>query len=147
MSKDKRKKEELIWFNFIAYQPLSVIWCQTHFYTNKQYLFQTIHFRVRTQFCSILPIDRTLSVATTPGQSRHLNDDNIGVLNIPQSFSLTIGLFSVISRTLVGEVLLLCSDTVGVFCSASRLDQEEWKRKVYAYYDQVQYYIALLYIR
>ena len=43
--------------------------------------------------------------------------------------SLTIRLFSVISRTLVGGVLPLCSDAVGIFCSTSRLSHYmlEWK--------------------
>ena len=56
------------------------------------------------QFSSIWPIDGTLSSATTLGQSGPGNEE---VLLIPQSSSiignLTIRLFSVISRTLVGE--------------------------------------------
>ena len=38
---------------------------------------------------SIWPIDRTLSGATTPGQSRPGSDSNEGVLHIPQIFSIT----------------------------------------------------------
>ena len=35
------------------------------------------------------PIDRTLSGATTPGQSGPRSNGNEGVLHIPQSFSIT----------------------------------------------------------
>ena len=42
-----------------------------------------------TQFSSIWPIDRTLSGATTPGQSGHGSDGNEGVLRIPQSSCIT----------------------------------------------------------
>ena len=42
-----------------------------------------------TQFISIGPIDRTLSGATTPGQSRPGRDDSQGVFCIPQSSSIT----------------------------------------------------------
>ena len=40
-------------------------------------------------------------------------------------WSLTMTLFIVISGTLVGEVLPLCRDEVGVFCRPSRLVHEE----------------------
>ena len=59
-------------------------------------------------------IDRTLSVATTMSQSGPGNDGNEGVLHIPQSSSITIRLFSVIS-------LPLCRGAVGVFYTPSRL--------------------------
>ena len=38
---------------------------------------------------SIWPIDRTLSVANTPGQSGPESNGNIGVFHIPQSSSIT----------------------------------------------------------
>ena len=38
----------------------------------------------------IWPIDRTLSGATTPGQSGPGSDGNEGVLRIPQSISITV---------------------------------------------------------
>ena len=38
---------------------------------------------------SIWPIDRSLSGATTPGQSGAGSDGNEGVLHIPQSSSIT----------------------------------------------------------
>ena len=51
--------------------------------------FQAIQFSIRTQlsintnFSSIWPIDRTLSSATTPGQSGPGSDSTKGVLRIP----------------------------------------------------------------
>ena len=42
-----------------------------------------------TQFSSIRPIDRTLSGATTMGQSGPGRDGNKGVLHIPQNSSIT----------------------------------------------------------
>ena len=59
----------------------------------------------QVQFSSIWRIDRTLSGATTPGQSRTESDGNEKVLRILQSTSITgtSPLFSVISRTLVVE--------------------------------------------
>ena len=51
-------------------------------------LFQTIQFSVITQFSSIWPIDRTISSATTPGQSGPGSDGNEEVLCIPQSSSI-----------------------------------------------------------
>ena len=71
--------------------------------------FQTIQFSISTRLSSIWPIDMTLSGTTTPGRSEPGSDGNEGVLRIPQSssiyWSLTIRLFSVISRTHVGGVL------------------------------------------
>ena len=52
-------------------------------------LFQAIQFSIRTQFCSIWPIDRTLSGATTTGQSTPGSDHIEGLLLIPQSSSIT----------------------------------------------------------
>ena len=52
---------------------------------SKTVLFQVIS----TQFSSIWPIDRTVSAATTPGQSGPRNDGSEGVLHILQSFSIT----------------------------------------------------------
>ena len=51
--------------------------------------FQTIQFSIITQFSSILPIDRTLSGAPTPGQSGPECNGNKEVLCIPQSSSIT----------------------------------------------------------
>ena len=51
--------------------------------------FQTIQFDIITQFSSLWRIDRTLSGATTPGQSRPESDGNKEVLCIPQSSSIT----------------------------------------------------------
>ena len=52
-------------------------------------LFQTIQLSKSTQFSSVCPIDRTLSGATTPGQSGPGNNDNKGVLCIPPNSSIT----------------------------------------------------------
>ena len=72
---------------------------------------------------SLWPIDKTLSGATTPGQSAPESDSNEGILCIPQNSSITevspSNYFSVISRTFVGGVLLLCRDAVGVSYSQS----------------------------
>ena len=56
---------------------------------SKTVLFQTFQFSISTQFSCILPIDRTLSGATTPGLSGLGNNGNEGVLHIPQSSSNT----------------------------------------------------------
>ena len=55
----------------------------------KKVLFQEIRFGTNTQFSSIWPIERSQSGATTPGQSGSGNNDNEGVLRIPQSSSIT----------------------------------------------------------
>ena len=90
-------------------------------------LFQAIQFSISTQFSSIWLIDRTLLGATALGHSGHGSDGNEGVLWILQSSSisgaLTIRLFSVISRTLIGGVLPLYWDAVSVFYSPSWLGQ------------------------
>ena len=52
-------------------------------------LFQAIQFRISAQISSILPIESTLSGATTPGQSWPDSDISKGVLHIPQSSSIT----------------------------------------------------------
>ena len=65
--------------------------------------------------------NRTLSGATTPGQSGPRSNGNKGVLRIPQHcWNLTIRLFSVISRTLVGRRVTLCRGAVSVFYSPSQ---------------------------
>ena len=71
-------------------------------------LFRAVQFSTSTQFSSIWPIDRTLSSATTAGQSGPGSDGNEEVLRIPQSehyWNLTIRLFSVIYRTFMRGVL------------------------------------------
>ena len=80
----------------------------------KTVLFQAIQFSINTQFSSILPIDRALSVATNQGYSRPWrNGRENGTPHSPkiQHFcNLTIRLFSVISRILVGWRLTICSE-------------------------------------
>ena len=53
-------------------------------------LFQRIQFSISTQFNSIWPINRTLSGATTPGQSESGSEGNKGLLHIPQNSSITL---------------------------------------------------------
>ena len=60
----------------------------------------------------IRPIRKTLSSATTPGQSRPGSNGNDGVLSISRAWSLAIRWFNVISRTLVGGVLPLFRNAV-----------------------------------
>ena len=83
----------------------------------------------------------TLSGVTTPGQNGAGSNFNEGVFHIPQS--LTIRLFSVISRTFVGEVLLLCRDAVGVFCSPRRQDQKK-KKSSECIYPEIYVFAASL---
>ena len=72
-------------------------------------------------FSSIWPIDRTLSGATTQGQSGPGSDGNEGMLCIPQSSSI-IGtspsdcLVAYPGHSL-GVVLPLCRGAIGVFYS------------------------------
>ena len=71
-------------------------------------------------------IDRTVSRATTPGQSRPRSNGNEGILCIPQSFSVTGPsssdcLISYTRHSFGGRVLPLCRDAVGVFYSCSWL--------------------------
>ena len=102
--------------------------------SSRSILFQAIHFCISTQFCSIWPIYRTLSGSTTLGQSEPgSNGNKRGTLHSPKVqhyWNLTIRLFSIISRTLEGGVLLLCRDAVGVFCSPSQMNQIVTNRKI-----------------
>ena len=89
-------------------------------------LFQTIHFRVSTWFSSIWPIYRTLSGSTTLKMSGPGSDGNEEVLRISQSSSITGTspsdcLVPYLGHSLMGGVLLLHRDTVGVFCRPSWL--------------------------
>ena len=54
----------------------------------KAVLFQTIQFSISMQFSFIWPIERTLSGATTPGQSRLRSDGNEEILRIRQRSSI-----------------------------------------------------------
>ena len=89
-------------------------WGVSHLFTHSYItvLLQTIHFNVSTQFSPVRPIDGTLSGALILGQS-----------------GLTIRLFRVILRTLVGGVYSICRDVVGVFYSPSWLGQSKFLRR------------------
>ena len=52
-------------------------------------LFQTIQFSISTKFSSIWPVEKTLSGATTPGQSGPGSDGSEGVLGIHQNSCIT----------------------------------------------------------
>ena len=115
---------------------------------SKTVLFQTIQFSISTQFSSI---DKPLSCATSSRQSGPWSDGNERVLRIPQSSSITgasssdclvsyqdnrqrgsypfaemqlvysIALADRATRTLIGGVLSLCREAVGVFYSPRQL--------------------------
>ena len=74
--------------------------------------------------CSIWPIDRTLSGATTPGQGGSGSNGNEKALYIPQisnaGASPSEGLMSYPGHSL-GRVLPLCKDAVTVFSSPTQL--------------------------
>ena len=101
----------------------------------KTVLFQTIQFSISTQFSSVWPIDRTLSGATTLDQWTWEQCQWRGILHSPKLqhyWNLTIRLFSVISRILIGGrgVLPLCKEAVGVFYSPIQLGNPELKPQV-----------------
>ena len=60
--------------NSIKHQ--SFVYTQLNVQTALFQLFQTIQFSISTWFSYIWPIDRTLSVTNTPGQSRPVSNDN-----------------------------------------------------------------------
>ena len=84
----------------------------------KAVLFQTIQFSVITQFCSTWSKERTLSRATTPGQSGSGSDSNEWVLRISQSSSIT---WTLPSNCLVGEFYLSAEKQSVYFASFRRL--------------------------
>ena len=92
----------------------------------KTILFQVIQLSISTQFSSIWFIDRTLSGATTLGQSGPGSNGNEGVLRISQSSSITgtspSDCLVSYTRHLLGvESLPLYRNRVSVFYSPSQL--------------------------
>ena len=83
-----------------------------------------IQFSISTQFSSIWPIDRTVSVATTAGKSGPGSDGNKGILRIPQSSSITgtspSDCLVLYPGHSLGWILPLYREAVGVFYSPSR---------------------------
>ena len=79
--------ESLVWFYGIS--TIVGYLMPNPFLYIKTVLFQTIQFCISTQFSFIWPIDRTLSGATTLGQSAPGSNGNKGLLHIPQSSSIT----------------------------------------------------------
>ena len=96
---------------------------------SKSVLFSENSVLHSAQFSSILLIDRTLSGATTPGQSGSGSDGNERVLHIPQSSSIT-GTFpsdclvSYPEQSLVGGVFSLCRGAVSIFYSPIQLGND-----------------------
>ena len=80
------------------------------------------------KFSSIWPIDRTLSDATTPGQSETGSNGNERLLCIPQSSSMTGNSpsdYLVSYQDTHWGALLLCGGAVGVFNNPSQLGKLE----------------------
>ena len=74
------------WFQLllcITNKSVKITVVYSHTIKYKTVLFQTIQFSISTQFSSIRPIDRTLSGATTSGESGPGSDGNKEVLCIP----------------------------------------------------------------
>ena len=92
----------------------------------KTVLFQTILFSINTMFSSIWPINRTLSGAITPDQSRPGRNGNEEVLCIPQSSSITGNSPSdclvLYSKHSLGGVLSLSSKAVSIIYSPNWLE-------------------------
>ena len=89
----------------------------------KTVLFKIIHFSVSIQFISLWPIDKTLSGGTTPNQNRPGSDGKKGYFAFLKSPALLEPYHQIVSchiqDTCCGEILLLCRDAVGAFCSSS----------------------------
>ena len=107
-------------FNSIKHQ--SFIYKQLNV---KTVLFQTIQFSLSRQFCSIWPVDRTKSVATSPGLCRPGSEGKNGVIRVPRTSSITgaspsdyLVLYPWHS---MGEFYPFCRDAVGVFYSPNWL--------------------------
>ena len=100
---------------------------------NKSVQFQMIQFSISHLFALSLdinwPIDRILSGATSLGQSGPRSKGNIHSPKLQHYWSLTIRLFSVISRTLIEEVLPLWRDAVGIFYRLGQFYVEHYKIK------------------
>ena len=94
----------MVWLDFMAYQPLLVISCQILFlyiyqiymihkhiflitFLNKSEIF--FAYNLTFHFLGDRTLNRTLSGATTLGQSGPRSNGNEGVLHIPQIFEAT----------------------------------------------------------
>ena len=96
---------------------------------------EQFYFSMSTEFSSIWPIDRTLSGATTPGESGPGSGGSEEVSSIPQSSSITRTSPSDCLVSYPGEwggVLHLCREAVSVFYNPSRLDKSQIGVIVYA---------------
>ena len=116
------------WFQVLLHITNNSLKYQLFIYTqltDQTVIFLTIQLSISHLFAHSLNVKqfylthRTLSGATPPVQSGSGRNSNEEVFRIPQNSSLTIRLFSVVSRTLVGKVLSLQRDAVSVFFSPS----------------------------
>ena len=91
-------------------------WCSLNIET-----VQVVQFNISKHLCSVWPIDRILSGATSPGPSRPGSNDNKEVFHILQSSSIIGAPPSNPGNSLVCAwgVLTLCRKAVGVFDSPS----------------------------
>ena len=116
-------------FSWIEFQTIQFSISLVFLFTQlnvKTVLFQTIQFSISTHYNSIWPIDRTLSCASTPGQSGPGSDSNEQVLHIPQSSSITGTsppdcLVSYPGHSLKREVLPLCREAISGFYSSVQM--------------------------
>ena len=63
-------------------------------------------------------------------------------LKLQHYWNLTIGLFSVISRTFIGRVLPLCRDAVSVFCCSIKLGHQSFLNVKTVLFQTIQFSIS-----
>ena len=103
---------------------------EVHSLNVKTVLFQVIRFSISTQFSSIWCIDKTLSRTRVNMGSTAIKGYST-FSKFQNYWSLTIRLFSVISRTLVRGVLSFCKKTVCGSCSPSWLGNDVNEEIIY----------------
>ena len=90
--KNNSCKVGLVWFGLVWFYGISTIvgyLMPNPFVNLKTVLFQTLQFRISTNFSFSLSLDRTLLGSTTPSQGGPESNGNEGVLRVPQSSSIT----------------------------------------------------------
>ena len=113
-----------------------------HSFNVKTVPFQIIQFSTCIQFSSIWPIDRTLSGATTLGQSRPGSDGKKGILRIPQRSSINEPLPSNCFVSYQGTswgVLSLWNPGKGVAPSSTHRCSSYWKGNLLVAMDYVRH--------
>ena len=89
---DMTLNNQMFWFGLVWFYGISTVvgyLMPNPFLYRSTVLFQTIQFSISRLFSSIWSIDKTLSGATTLGQSEPGSDGNEEVLSISQSSSIT----------------------------------------------------------